>query len=447
LWVLLIASVLSSLVDLPSRHVEAAGCHGSADYGPPNNYPIIPAEANQQLIKTVKNGKMYLVTVPNDGGESQSNFTVLHVWGSAYEMGYAQGLLVPQEANEFINRVWAYFQAQVDQVISSVPTWLANLIADIGLDAALDWTYYMTVEYTPSHFYDEIRGLVDAAGGDYNTVVRVHMIAGLTQGDCSMFGAWGQALPSNTGTNLLQLRALDWNMDGPFRDYSSITVYHPTDGDGHAFMNIAFLGFVGGLTGVSSTQLGISEIGVAYPDSTFGSESRIGLPFIFLLRDILQYDNTVDDATNRMINARRTCDLILGVGDGKMSEFRGYQYSYSVLNVMDDENMMPNNTQWHPRITNTVYWGMDWDCPAYNTILSTLLNKYHGQITPQLAVQEITAVEKSGDNHIAFYDLTQMQVYVSFAAPFGVGGQVPAYARQFVQFDANKLFAEQPPSF
>jgi hypothetical protein len=32
--------------------------------------------------------------------------------------------------------------------------------------------------------------------------------------------------------------------------------------------------------GMSSAQLGISEIGVGYPDSTFGSESRIGIPFI-----------------------------------------------------------------------------------------------------------------------------------------------------------------------
>lgn len=32
--------------------------------------------------------------------------------------------------------------------------------------------------------------------------------------------------------------------------------------------------------GISDAQLGISEIGVGYPDSTFGEESRIGVPFI-----------------------------------------------------------------------------------------------------------------------------------------------------------------------
>lgn len=38
------------------------------------------------------------------------------------------------------------------------------------------------------------------------------MLGELTKGSCSMFGAWGSALPSSNG--VLQLRALDWNMDG-----------------------------------------------------------------------------------------------------------------------------------------------------------------------------------------------------------------------------------------
>lgn len=62
------------------------------------------------------------------------------------------------------------------------------------------------------------------------------MIAGFTQGQCSLFGAWGKAV-GNTG-KLYQLRAFDWDMDGPFRDYPAITVYHPNDGDGHPFLSV-----------------------------------------------------------------------------------------------------------------------------------------------------------------------------------------------------------------
>jgi len=328
--------------------------------------------------------------------------------------------------------------------LPNLPPWLQNMIADLGLDIALEMTAALTAAYTPAHFYEELRGIADGSGQDYRTLLRVHMIAGLTQGKCSMFGAWGDALDPTSSTKLLQLRALDWDMDGPFRDYSAITVYHPNKGDGHAFASVSMVGFVGGLTGMSSAQLGISEIGVAYPDDTFGSESRIGIPFIFVLREILQFDNTVDDAISRLSNARRTCDLILGVGDGKLSEFRGFEYSYSVLNVFDDQNMMPNAT-WHPRIDSVVYWGMDWICPTYNTVLSGQIEKYHGKITPEIAIQYITAVEMSGDNHLAFYDLTNMNMYVAFAAPHAGKGPVAAYDRQFTQIDVSKLFAEPHP--
>ena len=37
--------------------------------------------------------------------------------------------------------------------------------------------------------------------------------------------------------------------------------------------------------------MAISEIGVSFPDDTFGKESRQGTPFTYLLRDVLQFDS------------------------------------------------------------------------------------------------------------------------------------------------------------
>lgn len=70
--------------------------------------------------------------------------------------------------------------------------------------------------------------------------------------------------------------------------------------------------------------MAISEIGVSYPDNTFGKESRIGNPFTYVLRDIIQFDKTLDETINRLETTRRTCNLILGVGDGKEKTFRGF---------------------------------------------------------------------------------------------------------------------------
>jgi hypothetical protein len=368
--------------------------------------------------------------------------------------GFAQGQLLSKYgsgAKSFIEGVWKYIESQIGGAIKTwdLPKWLVDDIENYGLELALDLTYLASVDFTPKHFYEEMHGLADASGVDYTTLRNVHMIAGLTQGACSMVGAWGEALDPKGNTGLLQLRALDWDMQGPFRNFPQVTVYHPTPGagNGHAFANIGMSGFIGGLTGVSSKQLGISEIGATYPDATFGSMSRIGVPFIFLLRDILQFDDVLEDAENRMINSRRTCDLMLGVGDGKVNRFHGFEYSDSVLDIFTDTNLRPYNETWHPRIPGHVYWGMDWDCPSFNEVLGTQLKKYQGKLTAEIGISYVTGVEQSGDNHAAWYDLQNQQFWVSFAAPHSVGGPPSAYERQWTHVDAKAYWAEKPPTF
>jgi hypothetical protein len=40
----------------------------------------------------------------------------------------------------------------------------------------------------------------------------------------------------------------------------------------------------------------------------------------------------------------------------------------------------------------------DWICPAYNRLLSELLVQYHGQITAEVGIHYISAMEQSGSN-------------------------------------------------
>ena len=76
-----------------------------------------------------------------------------------------------------------------------------------------------------------------------------------------MFGADKTA--TATG-GLLQLRALDWSINGiatsqsfynyyamlgPFKNYPQITVYHPNEGNGHDFVNVGWTGWIGSITG------------------------------------------------------------------------------------------------------------------------------------------------------------------------------------------------------
>merc|ERR1712065_116954 len=94
-----------------------AGCHSPVSYGP-----------------------LYTFKVENDGGNTSSTYNLVHVYGTPYEMGYAQGELLKEEASEFISSVWSYLESMVTAYLKDLPKWLADMIADVGLDAALDAT-------------------------------------------------------------------------------------------------------------------------------------------------------------------------------------------------------------------------------------------------------------------------------------------------------------------
>jgi len=268
-----------------------------------------------------------------------------------------------------------------------------------------------------------------------------------------MIGAWGDAVPPRAdGTpNLFQARAWDWEMDVPFRDMQGITVFHIKGHEAswgnasHSFVEIGVFGLAGALSGVNEAQLGLSQISVSYPDASFGQESRIGEPFLFLLKDMMLGSLTLDDAHNRMANTDRDCDNLIGVGDGKSREFRGFQFSHSVLNSFNDQNLEPVYP-WHPRIKDVVYWGMDWLCPADNQILSDQIIKHYGNITAANVIADVFSIEQSGSNFVCLYDLIDLKMWVAFAPKDGEGGPPQAFDRQYTLLDIGSLFAEPPPT-
>jgi len=202
---------------------------------------------------------------------------------------------------------------------------------------------------------------------------------------------------------------------------------------------------------MSAVPMATSEIGVSYPDDTFGRESRHGNPFTYLLRDILQFDDSLQDSIDHITNANRTCDLILGVGDGTLGHdvagFRGVEYSYSTANFFDDTNMEPE-ADWHPRIPNTVYYGMDWNCPNYDTVFAQQINVLYGNITPENGILNITAILTSGDNFVSWYDLTptSQNLFTAFASAHGVSGPANGYDREFTKIPMMDVWAVAPPT-
>lgn len=118
-----------------------------------------------------------------------------------------------------------------------------------ALGTVLDLNYEITLPYTNKKYYEEMRGIADGSGVELKYFRRMHMIGELTKGACSMFGAWGKATSHG---QTIQLRALDWDIDGPFRKYPLAIVYHPSSKKyGNTWLNIGFVGWIGVLSGVN----------------------------------------------------------------------------------------------------------------------------------------------------------------------------------------------------
>jgi len=271
---------------------------------------------------------------------------------------------------------------------------------------------------------------------DYQTIINIHMLPELLQASCTMVGAWGSAI-TNTPGSLYQLRALDWDTDGPFQKWPALIVYHPNTDNGHAFSLLSFTGFIGAITGYSSSPVGICEK-VWYNYN--GTDSRLGIPWHFLLRDILQFDNSVDDAITRIVNAPRTCAIFLGVGD-PVNKFRAIEYSYERVEVFDDVNFPEYPA--HPKMKNLIYINKHAQ-PSSDPCLGDLLKAQYGSIDPEYLIRHVAAEHQTGDSHAAVYDYANNWMYVSIASPYINGTFTPAYDRQWTKFDMEALFAQKP---
>jgi len=165
------------------------------------------------------------------------------------------------------------------------------LVAKGGIKVArflLDLNYKITKKYTPERYNEEMLGISRGAGVSMIKIRQVNLLPELLKASCSLLGAWG---PATYSGELIQLRALDWESHAPMNKFPLITVYHSTEPGSVPFANIAWVGFIGSLTGYSSAKIGVSERLRGGPAK---SMTRYGKPWTYVLRDILQFSSTMD---------------------------------------------------------------------------------------------------------------------------------------------------------
>eukprot|EP00753_Platysulcus_tardus_P002872 PLAT11979.1.p2 GENE.PLAT11979.1~~PLAT11979.1.p2 ORF type:complete len:455 (+),score=216.96 PLAT11979.1:31-1365(+) len=435
LLLVLLAAPLVTAWDWETPLPEAP--EGTECRGKPNTIPAWDGELT--FVKATKNGKLY------HAGDGEDRLSVVHVYGTPYEMGYAQGELLHAEINSMLPAMMQHLENEVESVLGQgLPASMESLIAREGLAAALGATYEVIKPYTREHQYlwDEMHGLADATGIPFVTFRNLNMLPELIKAGCSMMQAWDSATKNGA---MWHLRSLDFDMSSPLQNAPTVTIYHPNEGNGHAFANVGWAGFTSSITGVSSAHVGISE---KHSDLVWGEESRAGYPFNFMLRDILQFDSNVLEATTRMSTNRRTCSIFIGVSDGLTKTARIFPYSYSTLMPTDGTNNKQLIPQAHFErehchqqcyddyyVKDANYWGVRLGC------WQEQMQKETGNIDAATAIR-IASLVGTGNLHSAIYDVTNLQLWVSNARAANETGPVDAFDRQFVHLDVGKLFEE-----
>lgn len=431
LFVLLVASIF-----LLANHAQSArptkqfyARKDNNEYnckGGPNTNPII--DVAPIFIKNTTNGRRYIA-----GGKGDDHIHLLHVYGAPYDWGKAVGELMKEELNIMIPLYFTYLDNMIAEYLKRIPEYFAKLIAEFGLNAALDLNYYITKKYTPDRYEQELQGLADGSGLDVKLFRRLNLLPELIKAGCSMYGAWNSSTEQG---GLMQLRALDWDSHAPIKKWPSMVVYHPNDGT-QAFSNIGYPGLIGVITGYSANSIGISEkVWLGHPDT---QDSRFGMPWTYVLRDVLQYATDLDAALNILINAKRTCSIHVGVGDSKTGEFRGVEYSHKYLNVYDW--MTQPSSDAHPQLRNVVYWDKHVQ-PSSDPCFGSMLRQYYGKLNVE-NTRQIVAASKTGDMQVAVFDFKNNFVYVANAKAEGEQGPDNAFDRSYVKFDMNAIFAER----
>jgi hypothetical protein len=248
--------MLRTIFSISSLCAFAVGQQPPRCDGAPNTIPPYEfVESNLTFVKRSTNGLKFLALPSAD---FEAPVTVLHVYGSQYDMGFAYGSLMAAEISTFVPEVIAYAESAINA--STLPPIVKEWVEKRGAKWALEMTYNATKPYTPAWHEDTLRGIADGSGQNFSLIASIAMIPELIKASCSMAGASGKATQAGRLVGgLVQLRALDWTTSGPFQKAPVLITWHPLAGNGHAFTSLTWAGMLGAMTGASEAGLGVSE--------------------------------------------------------------------------------------------------------------------------------------------------------------------------------------------
>lgn len=348
--------------------------------------------------------------------ERENDQWVLHLKGTPYERGYQHGTLLKEQIQHNITE---YIDKSKSQVVGRAEGFIKHLPN--------------LLTYVPDHFMEEMQGLSDGSGISINKIILLNLFP-------EMFHCSGITVSGDASKNgeLYHVRVLDYSIGRNLQSTAVLQVVEPDEGI--PFLNVTYAGFIGTVTGMNNEKIAIGEIGGQ------GYGSWDGIPMAFLLRDILQYASSIEEAKTILQTSPRTCEYYYVFSDGKTNESIGVYATADQLHFIspgESYALVAQNEFAHTSCTlqntphQTLLYESDGslsflfrlqpkDClfltgfphpERYPALIDRALNQY-GAIDADALIDIIKRpVARPSNLHNAIFKPAELKVWISHAGP------------------------------
>ncbi len=233
---------------------------------------------------------------------------LMYAAGSPYEIGVQQALLLehlnPDSEGEELQKLDPFLQKH--EGFSALEWAFKRFYFDAKMGLEI-------VRNIPQEYLEEIRGYADTmAPGNrevFQSLIRSNAFQELAFLGCTSFAAWGE---STEDGRMLHARNLDFTGLGALADFAFISIIEPDNG--YPFAAVQYPTQVGLLHGMNSQGITVS---VDYSIATSQSIMLDGISWPFLIRRIVQYASTIDEAIEIIKSSPGTIGLLILISDAK----------------------------------------------------------------------------------------------------------------------------------
>jgi hypothetical protein len=239
------------------------------------------------------------------------NITIIKVWGTHYERGYAVGYLL---ADKIYNIYTGYIAQQFGSYLSSAKT-----IIQQGQSFTVDQKY---IDEAQGIYAGMVAAGVNTTGLDYLDILVANTFLDLSNfpftkkvegPGCSSLMSWGDATngTSLNGRSVIS-RHLDWSASSYLVNNQVMVIHFPSEANEQPWLLIGFAGQMGVLSGLNNSGLSIFQHQLS-DNSAQGQVNLHYVPIWLSARNAIESSDYNNDGVNNTSDVR---DALLASANG-----------------------------------------------------------------------------------------------------------------------------------